>query len=42
MIGYPFRKTAEAVKPSAVKKETPKKEDVKVEKPAQKSTVKKK
>ena len=40
MIGYPFRKTAE-VKPSAVKKVEPKKEDVKADKPAQKTTVKK-
>lgn len=42
MIGYPFRETAEALKTSAVKKEEPKKENVKVEKPAQKSTAKKK
>ena len=42
MIGYPFRETAGAVKTPAVKKEEPKKEDVKVEKPAQKTQAKKK
>lgn len=41
MIGFPFRETAEAVKPSAVKKEEPKEVEVKVEKkPAPKSRKK--
>ena len=44
MVYYPFTNNSavEEVKPSTAKKEEPKKEEVKVEKPAPKPTAKKK